>query len=582
MQRMEDAVVPMASTALEAGQLETARRLFHRLMEVDSTSVEARMGLGDVAMRERDASSAARWYSTAFAVARMPNERHAARLAHGRAVLADGRLEEARQSFESLLDSRSAVAQTTIAWAYNGVGLTLLLEGDMPGAAKAMEQAVLRAPDDTRIQNNHRRVLAMLGDPPPAIEREGRSKEPGTVSEEALAEFDVAPADRVSRIGSTARRYHSQPVGANKPEPGVESTGQTLDKQVGDVQPQHENAGTSAEETGGKRHPAGTATDAEKSLDSASRHGTVRTESRETPPLHRTVGDAKIAGALAERVDVPQPGEYVETTSLRDESSPLFAAKRIELRRRDPAQVALADSGRNAPGHVDVNGPADGMAAGGSATSPSSEFEKSGGLTETPGDSPEPIETESPDRSAGGALSGVRAFVVENKGSTFLQLGSYTKPENAARVVARLRGLTDHPVNVFAVSDSAENPMHRVRVGPIASHDALLELIGELERRGCIIENAPVFSSRAGGGYSRFLPTLKPLTIRERGGLYLQTGYSPNLDTANVQALKLRSLTDRPVQISELSSSDGEVLHSVRIGPIEADDPLRGVFDFGD
>ena len=99
--QMEDAVLPMAATALETGQLETARRLYRRLLDVDPESVPARMGLGDVALRERETEAAARWYLSALTRAGQPAERHAALLAHGRAALAAGRLEAARESFKA-------------------------------------------------------------------------------------------------------------------------------------------------------------------------------------------------------------------------------------------------------------------------------------------------------------------------------------------------------------------------------------------------------------------------------------------------------------------------------------------------
>ena len=99
---VETAVLPMAQAALDAGQVETARRLYSRLLEVDERSVAARTGLGRVAMAERDAAKAASWYLAAAVHATLPEERHEALLAHGRAALAAGQHEAALRSFARL------------------------------------------------------------------------------------------------------------------------------------------------------------------------------------------------------------------------------------------------------------------------------------------------------------------------------------------------------------------------------------------------------------------------------------------------------------------------------------------------
>ena len=162
-QQMEDAVLPMAATALEAGQVETARRLYVRLLDVDPESVRARMGLGDVALRERETAAAARWYLAALAHTEAPLQRHAALLAHGRAALAAGQLKAARESFTRLTNPKENAPRESVAWGHNGMGLTLLLEGDLTGAVAAMERAVLHVPEEERFQGNLNRALAMLG-----------------------------------------------------------------------------------------------------------------------------------------------------------------------------------------------------------------------------------------------------------------------------------------------------------------------------------------------------------------------------------------------------------------------------------
>ena len=475
---MEDAVTPMAATALEAGQLETARRLYRRLMEVDSKSVEARMGLGHVAMHQGDPSTAVQWYATAFAVARVPRERHAARLAQARAALADGQFEKAKESFESLLDSRSNVTRKTAAWAYNGIGLTLLLEGDLQGAVEAMEQAVLRAPNETKIHENHQRALAMAavsGDLPPD-EFEDEFEEPGMVSEEADPELDVPRADPVDRSRSMEPPLQPRPLGANRPASRI-APEQTREPQAGHAQPQPGTVRPNATATGDSHHGANAATDPAGPPDSASRAGPVRIEGRKSP-ASRATGDVKVSEALA--TGAPQPEEYVETTSLGDASAPLSGPKRIELRRAVPAQVAPADAGDGAPAPVDADGPAEGAVPDGPATPASDDPGAGGELAAQPPDSSQPIEEASPEQqSAWESLPEIRALMVDeplkvwNQGSVYLQAASFLSRGQADALAAKLRGLTDRPVHIFESpsTDTDGRMRYRVRVGPIQADE---------------------------------------------------------------------------------------------------------------
>ncbi len=161
IKRVEEAVLPMARVALEAEQTETARRLYLRLLDVDPNSVRARMGLGDIAVARQESAEAARWYAAALAHAREAGERHAALLAHGRAALAAGELQAARRSFARLTSKREAAPTASIAWGLNGLGLIALLEGDVRGAIRLMEQAVLLAPEEKMLADNLSRALDM-------------------------------------------------------------------------------------------------------------------------------------------------------------------------------------------------------------------------------------------------------------------------------------------------------------------------------------------------------------------------------------------------------------------------------------
>ncbi|MCY4120783.1 MAG: tetratricopeptide repeat protein, partial [Acidobacteria bacterium] len=210
---MEDAVLSMATAALRTGQVETARRLYRRLLEVDPESVAARMGLGNVSLRRQDPALAARWYLLALARAVEPAERHAALLAHGRAALSAGQVDAARDSFVRLTDPREGAPPTYVAWGYNGLGLAHILSGDAWGAVAAIERAVLTAPEEPRFQGNLDRALAML---PAAGAEQLRSGEP---TGKPLPEAD-AGASNPAAIRPEAPAAVSAPVAATDPAGG--------------------------------------------------------------------------------------------------------------------------------------------------------------------------------------------------------------------------------------------------------------------------------------------------------------------------------------------------------------------------
>ena len=166
VERIEQALLPMARTALDAGQATTARRLYSRLLEADPGSADARIGLGDVALANRELAQAATWYLAAVAHAVEPAKRHAALLSHGRAALADADVDAARESFSRLADPEEDASRTHAAWGFNGTGVILLLEGKPAEAVIAMERAVLLDPGQTRFQANLARAARIAASYP--------------------------------------------------------------------------------------------------------------------------------------------------------------------------------------------------------------------------------------------------------------------------------------------------------------------------------------------------------------------------------------------------------------------------------
>lgn len=439
-ERVEDAVLPMAEIAMQTGQLETAKRLYQRLLDVDPKSVPARMGLGEIAFRRGDSAESARWHLAAVAHAEQPEQRHAALLAHGRAALEAGQLEAARGSFAQLADPREEAPLASVAWGLNGVGLTLLLEGDLQGAITNMEQAVQRAPSEALFQENLERALAMFAESGLGLPDAQSSPAPASAAE--AAEAGAAPG-RAS-------------PGA---DPGVSSDPFTLSERAAEAQeaPPSEPRATAATLTDsastGWSAPSD-ATDADK----AEEFGgfVVQADGRQFVQMgayrHRST-----ALTLQEllRAATDQPVRVVERPELfRVRIGPIDS---------EEALMALVDD-LGAAGYGAVRLPAS------SAKKPAEN-----GAAEA-ADAPQPA-----------IEPGARAFVVQENGSRFLQFGAYKEREAAATLATRLRDLTDAQVRV-SEAEIDGLILHRVRAGPIESEDALRDLVETAEAAGFAVD----------------------------------------------------------------------------------------------
>ncbi len=244
VKRVEEAVLPMARVALEAEQIETAKRLYLRLLDVDPGSVKARMGLGDIAVERRDSAEAARWYAAAVAHARRADERQEALLAHGRAALSGGALEAARKSFSRLTSPREGAPSPSVAWGLNGLGLVALLEGDIRAAIGLMEQAVLLAPEESRLSDNLSRALDLSAGMAPesasADQLRGMAAEPDSArlgdGRDARESARESPPATIRK--DAGRKADPRPTEAERPRPGAETVrveDETPDETIGEV-----------------------------------------------------------------------------------------------------------------------------------------------------------------------------------------------------------------------------------------------------------------------------------------------------------------------------------------------------------
>ena len=541
IERVENAVLPMATAALETGQMETAKRLYGRLLEVDPESFRARMGLGETALRERQAADAARWYAQAIEVAQAPAQRHEALLAHGRAALESGQLQAAQESFARLASPEEQAPQASAAWGMNGVGLTQLLQDDLPAAVESMEQAVLWAPSEPMFRENLARARAMLAERGPFPDEEAPAPatsyaiEPGA----SAPEPDAAPAPDDASL----ELVFSPPLVEEIPPPPA---------------PEARVAPSAADE------PAD-ALASEALPEAADTLAEMPAEGAEDPSVPED------AAEISEALDTPwAEDEYTDAPA--SEALPEATETLVE----EPIEVA--DTLSEMPGE----GAEDPLAPGGIAETSEEQ--------DAPSAEDEPAE-DAPAESASEAAPprDPRGFLVHEGGQQFVQMGAYRIRDSAFSLAARLREMTDEQVFVL------EGSLHRVRIGPLASQSALDILSDALDAAGF---GRPRMVPSAGGGSAGQdgdaaatgaaatsanpppIPLgIRPLMVSDEEGRFMQFGAFQSHAKAQALALRLQELIAVPVFIMETQLDSGALLHRVRAGPIESDATQRDLAD---
>ena len=520
--RIENAVLPMAKAALDAGQWETARRLYARLLEIDPGSVDARMGLGDVALAKHAPSQAANWYLAAVGHAGSLEARHVALLAHARAALAAGDLESARRSFDHLVDPAENASNSNAAWGFNGIGIVNLLEGDLHEAVASLELAVLRLPNEERFHGNLARSLKLAS--------------------------NYRPADSVSTAMATT----------------PEETG---------VEPPGRNAETAS--TGGQQSWPATPVPLMEQSVAEQVVASPSTEDAEPVP---DFGSSGSGGETAEApaTEAPEPIEPPEVpadvespvTPTVESNLPLDAvasAAPLGGEATDPVP-ALADpketrQGQQAPG-------ATAQVAGERAANPAASQTAQAQDTKPPPAFPS-------------AFPG--AFLVRLETGEFLQVGAFARRQNAERSKSRLLEAVRLPVRIDS-NDSPGDPIYRVRIGPIPSAEILSALAVDLGVDATRLaiprvrdDDYPPPADPATAIVSKRpepLPdrsTEAPIRVVEDGVGFLQVGAYANHDAAVALVSKLRRLTHHPVTLSEVARGSEPTLYRVRIGPVDAD-----------
>ena len=162
-------------------------------------------------------------------------------------------------------------------------------------------------------------------------------------------------------------------------------------------------------------------------------------------------------------------------------------------------------------------------------------------------------------------------MVIEEDGTRFVQAGAYAARSAAVELAARLQALTGHGTHVSASASPDHDALYRVRIGPMATHEALVALADRLEVAGYGVmditppddANAPAAPVPPPAG-SQTLPVM----VREGSARFVQTGAYARRATAEEVAVRLRALTDRPVLLSPTRGPGDASLLRVRIGPV--------------
>lgn len=493
---VQRALLPMARVALDTGQLETAKRLYQRLLEVDPESFDARMGLGNVAFKDRRSTDAARWYLAALTSASTASERYDALLWHGRSALDDGQLQEARRSFQALVDERERAPATSVAWALNGIGLTLLLDGDIIGAINAMEQAVQQAGDEKMFADNLERALNMLADL-----RAGEG-------DDSVATLSPTPSEIVPE---TPQAPAQPPVAATEPPavtepPAADLTEPTLPPETETVEP---NSRVAAMEEASDD----VAEQAEVRDEEITEPAAVADQSVLQPPpavqdpsseTAATAQQGDETAAIVDQVsiaDAPEPSEpptALPSTLPPPAPPPPPTEAGYVLQSGDGALVQM--------GAFAVRSSAEAFAKGvGEATDAPIEVVESNGFYRVligPLASEAALDAVEGDLARQGyyitrdSMPSVvedrfvmpqSGFVLVEDDQRFLQLGAFEARGSADNLADKLAEVTGDAV---AVAESRRNgvPIYRVRIGPFASDDELAEMVATLTSVGYEID----------------------------------------------------------------------------------------------
>ena len=182
---------------------------------------------------------------------------------------------------------------------------------------------------------------------------------------------------------------------------------------------------------------------------------------------------------------------------------------------------------------------------------------------------------------AAGELTG---FLVHDTDGPFVQMAAYATAAKANALADRLRRVTEHPVRV-----AEKRGLHRVRIGPVPTQEALRALVGVLRdagyggvrmaarQDGDSVDGAETPANRG----TRPTPAapLQAFVVTAGGETFLQVGAFGARAKAAARADELRGLVATPIRVAEGVLPSGKLVHRVRFGPFRSNAELDGVVD---
>ena len=523
LDEVQRALLPMASVALDTGQLETAKRLYQRLLDVDPNSYPARMGLGNVAFKDRSLADAARWYLAALANASTFSERHEALLWHGRAALGNGQTGAARNSFQQLVDERENASSIHGAWAFNGIGMTLLLDGDILGAIDAMEQAVQLDSDEKMFASNLDRTLNILAE----LNTQGDA---GTATPLVPTPSEVVPEPSASRASSESDA--SPPAVADAVEPALPDAATPEHSAPPAAEPVVPAAETASERVLGEapaRYEMPRVEDAESDESTEESNPQDFSADQAIEPVSPIVPVEEPAEPQpdSDRIELePIPAEQDEQQEYPLEDFPVAAVEQPPALQIEAGYVLSSDDGPLVQmGAFAARSSAEALAKRiGEATSETIQVVESGefyrvvigpmaseaaldtlvenldvhgyGVARRPVPS-DSVDEDSVDEGFGDEDSGdendappvqpLTGFILVEDDQRFLQLGAFEVRDRADRLAVKLADATGQAVTV---AESWRNgvAVYRVRIGPVASEEELADIVAILTSVGYEID----------------------------------------------------------------------------------------------
>ena len=557
IEEIERALLPMASVAVDTGQFETAQRLYRRLLDVSPDSYEAHMGLGDVAFKDRRSEDATQWYLGALNLAQNTADRHQALLWHGRASLEAGQLESARRSFLQLTETREQASLRDLAWAFNGVGLTRLLAGDLDGAVAAMRRAVRQAPNEPMFAENLDRALGMVAEQQRAIGPQRRARTVAQSPPVALADLPATTSAPAAAARPPSPLPRNEP-----PAPAVRPAPSAVRPAAPVVRPAAPVVRPAA--------PAPTAY-AASAEQSAPRRSVTAPQPRPQPRPGATVQwqNEPSAAALADTPSTAsaastEPRESVDVRPPVD-SRPSAATPPRQV----PSAPAAVPATLPTPSPVAARPTTPALV--GAEPESRSRVEWQSGAPARDSARSEPVSVRATPAST--PLPPAQALapgIVRREGpQVSVEIGAFETFAAADATAQRLAAVAGHAAHVVLVRS-----LYRVRIGPLASEAALGNVVAALAGHGYAVREAT-------GGVGRVAASDGPVSTgavppRSRGGgfiveeggrRFLQLGAFGTHEAARELASDLRGRTRQPVLVEEVHRGAG-TLHRVRIGPL--------------